>query len=181
MYQEFERGTFAMVVTGPWNLGEFTHRLPDSLQGAWATAPLPGPDGPGVSFAGGSSLVMFKGSKHPAAAWKLMEYLSRPDQQVAFWRLTGDLPGRRAAWADTALTADARTRAFGEQLTRTAPCPMVPEWEEIATRVLEQSDRTIRGAVSPDSALAQLDRIVDKLLEKRRWIATRKAAGVRKS
>jgi multiple sugar transport system substrate-binding protein len=100
---------------------------------------------------------------------------------VAFWRLTGDLPGRRAAWADTALTADARTRAFGEQLTRTAPCPMVPEWEEIATRVLEQSDRTIRGAVSPDSALAQLDRIVDKLLEKRRWIATRRGAGVKKS
>jgi multiple sugar transport system substrate-binding protein len=50
---------------------------------------------------------------------------------------------------------------------------MVPEWEEIATRVLEQADRTIRGAVSPDSALAKLDRDVDKMLEKRRWIATR--------
>ena len=173
MYQEFERGTFAMVVTGPWNLGEFARRLPDSLQTAWATAPLPGPDGPGLSFAGGSSVVMFRGTKHPDAAWKLIEFLSRPEQQVRFWRLTGDLPARRAAWRDTALTADARTRAFGEQLARTAPCPMVPEWEEIATRVLEQADRTIRGAVSPDSALAKLDRDVDKMLEKRRWIATR--------
>jgi len=172
MYQEFERGTFAMVVTGPWNLGEFARRLPDSLQGAWATAPLPGPDGPGVSFAGGSSLVMFRSTKHPAAAWKLIEFLSRPAEQVRFWRLTGDLPARRAAWRDTALTADARVRAFGEQLTRTAPCPQVPEWEEIATRVLEQADRTIRGAVTPDSALAQLDRNVDKMLEKRRWLAT---------
>ena len=179
MYQEFERGTFAMVVTGPWNLGEFAHRLPDSLAGAWATAPLPGPSGPGVSFAGGSSLVMFKGTKRPEAAWKLIEFLSRPEQQVQFWRLTGDLPARRAAWADTALTADARTRAFGEQLARTAPCPMVPEWEEIATRVLEQSDRAIRGAVTPDSALAQLDRIVDKLLEKRRWLASRKGMPAR--
>jgi multiple sugar transport system substrate-binding protein len=181
MYQEFERGTFAMVVTGPWNLGEFAHRLPDSLQASWATAPLPGPSGPGVSFAGGSSLVMFKGTKHPEAAWKLMAFLSRPEQQVKFWRLTGDLPARRAAWADSALTADARTRAFGDQLTRTAPCPMVPEWEEIATRVFEQSDRVIRGAVTADSALAQLDRIVDKLLEKRRWLASRRTAGARKS
>lgn len=135
---------------------------------------MPGPDGPGVSFAGGSSLVMFKGTKHPEAAWELMSYLSQPEQQVRFWRLTGDLPARREAWADSALTADERTRAFGDQLLRTAPCPMVPEWEEIATRVLEQSDRAIRGAATPDSALASLDRIVDQLLEKRRWLAERK-------
>ena len=27
LYQEFARGYFAMVVTGPWNLGEFRRRL----------------------------------------------------------------------------------------------------------------------------------------------------------
>ena len=32
-------------------------------QGDWATAPLPGPDGPGVSTAGGSSLVIFRSSR----------------------------------------------------------------------------------------------------------------------
>jgi multiple sugar transport system substrate-binding protein len=52
---------------------------------------------------------------------------------------------------------------------------MVPEWEEIATRIYEQADRAIRGASSPDSALADLDRIVDRMLEKRRWLAERKA------
>jgi multiple sugar transport system substrate-binding protein len=175
-YQELERGTFAMMVTGPWELGEFARRLPDSLQHAWATAPLPGPDGPGLSFAGGSSLVMFRGTRHPEAAWRLMEFLSRPEQQVRFWRLTGDLPARRAAWADTALAADPRTRAFAEQLQRTAPCPMVPEWEEIATRIWEQADRAIRGAATADSALAELDRTVGRLLEKRRWLAARRAA-----
>ncbi len=175
-YQELERGTFAMMVTGPWELGEFARRLPDSLQHAWATAPLPGPDGPGLSFAGGSSLVMFRATRHPEAAWRLMEFLSRPEQQVRFWRLTGDLPARRAAWADTALAADPRTRAFAEQLQLTAPCPMVPEWEEIATRIWEQADRAIRGAAPADSALAELDRTVDRLLEKRRWLAARRAA-----
>jgi multiple sugar transport system substrate-binding protein len=53
---------------------------------------------------------------------------------------------------------------------------MVPEWEEIATRVYEQADRAIRGATSPDSALATLDHLVDKMLEKRRWLAARRAA-----
>jgi multiple sugar transport system substrate-binding protein len=134
-----------------------------------------------VSFAGGSSLVMFRGSKHPREAWKLIEFLSRPEQQVRFWRLTGDLPARRESWADTALSRDARTSAFGEQLQRTVPCPMVPEWEEIATRIWEQTDRAVRGAASPDSALASLDRIVDRMLEKRRWLAARKAARSKRS
>ena len=53
---------FAFYVSGPWNIGEFRRRLPRERQGDWATAPLPGPDGPGVSTAGGSSLVMFKRS-----------------------------------------------------------------------------------------------------------------------
>jgi len=176
-YQELERGTFAMMVTGPWELGEFARRLPDSLQSQWSTAVMPGPDGPGASFAGGSSLVVFHGSKHPAEAWALVEFLSRPEQQVRFWRLTGDLPARREAWADSGLAADERTRTFGDQLQRTVPCPMVPEWEEIATRVYEQADRAIRGVVPADTALADLDRIVDRLLEKRRWLAARRAAG----
>ena len=70
---------------------------------------------------------------------------------------------------------------YPDQLARTAPCPMVPEWEEIATRVYEQADRAIRGATSADSALATLDHLVDKMLEKRRWLASRRAAGAKKS
>ncbi len=180
-YQELERGTFAMMITGPWELGEFARRLPDSLQSQWATALMPGPTGPGVSAAGGSSLVMFHGTKHPEACWELMRFLSRPEQQVRFWRLTGDLPARTASWADSVLASDPRTRVFGDQLLRTAPSPMVPEWEEIATRVWEQADRAIRGAAPPDSALATLDRLVDRMLEKRRWLAARRATGARKS
>src|SRR4029077_12430211 len=83
-YQEFERGTFAMYITGPWNVGEFRNRLAPATQ--WATAPLPRPSGAasGVSLAGGSSLVLYRESKHKAEAWKLIEYLSRTESQVRF-------------------------------------------------------------------------------------------------
>ena len=176
LYQEFARGYFAAMITGPWNLGEFQRRLPPELQGAWTTAPLPGPDGPasGFSLAGGSSLVMFRRSRHPDAAWKLMEFLSRPEQQLRFYHLTGDLPARREAWADTALSADPRIRAFGEQLQRVKPSPKLPEWELIANRLRDQSERAVRGAAPPDTVLADLDREVDRLLEKRRWLMEKK-------
>jgi multiple sugar transport system substrate-binding protein len=177
MYQEFARGYFSMVITGPWNLGEFARRLPDSLSGAWATAPLPGPDGPGASIAGGSSLVVMRGSKHKDAAWRLVEFLSRPDQQVRFWRLTGDLPARVEAWRDSALAADPRVAAFGEQLGRALPAPRVPEWEQIANLLQDRAEAVIRGAVPLDSALVRFDRDVDRLLEKRRWMIERDGIG----
>ena len=170
LYQEFARGTFSMVITGPWMLGEFSNRLPAELAGAWSTAPLPGPDGPGLSMAGGASLVVLRASRHKAEAWKLVEFLSRPEQQLQFARLSGDLPARTEAWGDTAYTNDPRIRAFGEQLARTASWPKVPEWEEIAIRLQNQVERAVRGAAPPDSVLADLDREVDRMLEKRRWL-----------
>jgi multiple sugar transport system substrate-binding protein len=180
LYQEFARGYFAMYITGPWNLGEFERRLPAELQSAWATAPLPGPDGiaSGASIAGGSSLVMFRASRRKREAWALIEYLSQPEQQLRFWRLTGDLPARRETWSDSALAANPRMRAFGEQLARTLPAPRVPEWEQIATRVQDTAEAVIRGAVGADSALARLDRDANRILEKRRWMLERgRAAG----
>ncbi len=178
IYQEFARGYFNMVITGPWNLGEMRSRLPAALQDDWATAPLPGPEGAasGVSLAGGSSLVLYRGSRHKAEGWALIEYLSRPEVQLKFWRLTGDLPGRVEAWRDTALAADPNTRAFGEQLKRVVATPKVPEWEQIAMRLQDQVERVVRGAVAPDSALAQLSREVDTMLEKRRWLRARAIA-----
>ena len=179
LYQEFERGYFAMYISGPWNIGEFRSRLSPALQNSWSTAPLPGPTGAasGVSLAGGSSLVLFKDSRHKEAAWKLIEYLARPEVQVRFWRLTGDLPARRESWADPGLARDARTMAFGEQLERAGATPKVPEWEEISQRLQSVAETVIRGAATPDSALRGLDHEVDNMLEKRRWLLERQHGG----
>jgi multiple sugar transport system substrate-binding protein len=176
LYQEFARGTFAMYVTGPWNLGEFRRRLPAELQDAWATAPLPGPDAatPGVSLAGGSSLVIFRASKHQDAAWRFVEFLAEPEQQLQFFALTGDLPAHRAAWDDTALAAP-RIRAFRTQLERVAPTPQLPEWEQIADQVWRRAEQAVRGRASIEEALAALDADVDRILAKRRWLRERAA------
>jgi multiple sugar transport system substrate-binding protein len=179
LYQEFARGYFTMYITGPWNLGEFARRLPPGLKDAWATAPLPGPDAstPGVSLAGGASLVRFRASRHKEAAWRLLSFLSRPAEQVRFARLTGDLPARREAWEDAAFLADPNVAAFREQLERVVATPKIPEWELIATRLQERTEQAVRGALPPDSALAALDRDVDRILAKRRWLLERARGG----
>jgi multiple sugar transport system substrate-binding protein len=172
LYQDFASGFVAMTISGPWNLGEFARRLPPSLADRWATAPMPAPErgGVGASLAGGASLAVFRGSPHKDAAWRLVEYLSAPAQQVAFYRLTGDLPARRSAWHIAALERDARAGAFWAQLGAVRTTPQIPEWERIATMITEHAEAAVRGLATPDEALAALDADVDAALAKRRWI-----------
>jgi multiple sugar transport system substrate-binding protein len=173
IHQRFGAGEYAMYISGPWYLGEFRRRLPEDIQDDWATAPLPGPDGPGVSMAGGSSLVVFRASRNADAAWRFIEYLSSPAAQVRFYELSGNLPARLEAWEAPALAGDLKARAFRDQLERAVPLPRVPEWERIATLVYEYGEAAARGRLTVDQALARLDADVDRMLEKRRWLLAR--------
>jgi multiple sugar transport system substrate-binding protein len=180
LYQDFTNGFFAMYVSGPWNIGEFGRRLPGSMAGKWGTAPLPGPDEehPGISIAGGASLAMVRGGRHPDAAWKVIEYLSQPERQLAFYRLTGDLPPRASAWTDDTLAHNARTRAFWQQLQHVRSTPKIPEWERIADKISAYAEAAIRARMTADAALTALDADVDAILEKRRWLRRRAAAAM---
>ncbi len=176
VWNEFGRGYFTFYISGPWNIGEFARRLPQDEQGTWMTAPLPGPDGPGASIAGGSSLVVFRASRKKDAAWRLIEYLSEPDVQHRFHALTGDLPPRRASWSRGSLASDVYARAFRDQLERVKPAPRIPEWERIANQMQQVAERAVHGELSVAAAAKELDLRTDTILEKRRWLLARGAA-----
>ena len=175
VWTEFGRGFFTFYVSGPWNIAEFAKRLPPERRGDWMTAPLPGPHGPGASNAGGSSLVVMAKSRNKDAAWKLIEYLSEPAVQEKFHALTGDLPPRRSTWALPSLASDPYARAFRDQLERVRPTPAVPEWERIVNEMQVVAEQVVRGAIPIGQAPAELDRRVDAMLEKRRWMLDRRS------
>lgn len=176
LYQQFGAGEFAMFISGPWDVGNLRDRLPAELQSKWSTAPLPAPDGtpyPGVSLSGGSSLVISTRTDKRDACWKLIEFLSRPEIQIRFYELSGDLPAHRAAWTTPKLANDPQIAAFRAQLDRTAALPRIPEWENIATSIFEYGQLAARGKYGVREGAAQLDRKVDAMLEKRRWVLSR--------
>jgi len=166
----FGQGFFSFYLSGPWNIGEFRKRLPPEQQGDWGTVALPGPDGPGASNAGGSSLVVFRASKHKDDAWALIEFLSRPAIQERFYQILGDMPPRRSSWAAPALRDDDRATAFRDQLERVKPTPPVAEWERIVTEMQLVAAQAAHGDITVDDAAAEIDRRADRLLEKRRWM-----------
>lgn len=177
-YLQFAEGEFAMMITGPWEIAEFRNRLPAERQDDWMTAPMPAPDGspwPGVSLAGGSSLVIFRDSPRKEAAWKLIEYLSEPEQQIRFFELMRNLPARRSAWEANSIRSNPYLNAFRLQLERVVPTPAIPEWERLTTLIAEAAERAIRAGRPVEEVAAHLDARTDQLLEKRRWMLDREA------
>lgn len=172
LYQEFARGMFSLYLSGPWNVGEFRRRLPAGLQDGWDTAPLPafGADAPGVSLAGGASLVVSSASRHKEAALRWIAFLDEPEIQVRFYALGGDLPGRVSAWTAPELSREPRVAAFRAQLERVRATPKIPEWERIAAKIAYHGERAIRGAATLEETLAALDEDAERILEKRRWL-----------
>jgi multiple sugar transport system substrate-binding protein len=173
VYQAFSEEYFVMYISGPWNIREFKKWMSGKLADQWMTATLPGPDEstPGLSLAGGSSLVLTRISQHKREAWRFIEYLSQKSTQVEFYKLLNDLPALKVAWQDSVLINDPYIQAFYEQFHHVTATPKIPEWEQIAySKVQQCAEIAARGVMSVDAALKSLDKDVDKILEKRRWL-----------
>ena len=174
VYQAFKDEYFSIYISGPWNINEYKKWMIGDLTDKWSTAPLPSKDGenyPGVSLAGGSSLVIFKNSSNKKEVWKFIEYLSEEKTQIEFYRLLYNLPAVKEAWQDSSIANNKYMRAFYEQFHHVVATPKIPEWEQIAfSKVQQYAELAARGEMSVDEALANLDKDVDKILEKRRWL-----------
>jgi multiple sugar transport system substrate-binding protein len=180
-YQAFADGAFASFVSGPWEVKGLRDRAPQ-IDGRWAVAPLPAKEAGGsrASLAGGSSLVVFRTADPAAEAWALVEYLSRPEVQLAFYQATLDLPARRSSWRAPVLADDPHARAFYVQLEHARPPPQVPEWEQLADRLGRWVEQLVHGESTTEEATLGLSRDIDAILEKRRWLLSRRRGAAAK-
>ncbi len=177
IYQAFTEGFFAMYITGPWNVTEMKNRLPKNMQDKWMTSPLPSlnqNDYPGISLAGGASFVINNKSKHKLEAWKWIEFLSEKETQIKFYKLVSSLPSVKTAWEDSSIVNNIYLKAFYEQLQKVVPTPKVPEWEQIVFGKIQQYAELVAAKkVSIDKELSELDKDVNQILEKRRWMLSK--------
>ncbi|MBK9096671.1 MAG: extracellular solute-binding protein [bacterium] len=118
VYQALRDEYFSIYISGPWNINEYKKWMTGDLADKWSTAPLPSKTGdkyPGVSVAGGSSLVIFRNSKHKTEVWKFIEYLSEKKTQIEFYKLLYNLPAVKEAWEDSSIANNIYMKAFYEQ------------------------------------------------------------------
>jgi multiple sugar transport system substrate-binding protein len=176
VYQALQEEFISMYISGPWNIPEFKKWMKGDLADKWMTAPLPGykDEYPGISLAGGSSLVMFESSEHKSETWKFLEYLSEAKTQIEVYKLMSNLPSVKDAWNDPVLSSDKYMKPFYIQLEHVVAAPKIPEWEQIVFgKVQQYAEFAARGVMSVDEALKMLDKDTDRILEKRRWLLSK--------
>uniref|UniRef100_A0A832DEJ6 Extracellular solute-binding protein n=1 Tax=Ignavibacterium album TaxID=591197 RepID=A0A832DEJ6_9BACT len=177
VYQAMAEEYISIYFSGPWNIPEFKKWMTGELADKWATAPMPGyrNEYPGVSLAGGSSLVIFKDSRYKDEVWKLIEFLSEPEIQLKVYKVTNNLPAVIDSWRDSSLSNDIYMKAFYQQLQNVVSAPKIPEWEQIVFSKLQQyAEFAARGVMTTEEALKKLDEDADRILEKRRWLVESK-------
>jgi multiple sugar transport system substrate-binding protein len=140
-----------MMPSGPWHIGLVETAGGADIEGKWAVAPWPGKDGPpGVSWVGGANLSVFTDSENKDAAWAFVEFMTRPETQVAWYEEATVLPAVTAAWDDPKLADDENVKVFGEQLESTKAPPAISTWAEISEAINSNMERVTTGDTPPE-------------------------------
>ena len=132
--QGFVSGVTPMLVSGPYLAAAIKDAAAD-LAGKWSVAPLP-KGTTNTSLLAGSNMAVWAKTAHKAGALQLLDFLSKPDTQVKWFQLNGDLPTVKAALADSTLTSDPLVAVYAAQLANAKIVPLVPNWDGATGKAL---------------------------------------------
>ncbi|GAA1403057.1 extracellular solute-binding protein [Catellatospora coxensis] len=104
----FVKGDFAVLACPAWMQGHIKNTAPDTA-GKWDVAAIPG----GGGNWGGSFLTVPKQGKNVDEAYKLLEWLIQPEQQIEIFKKVGNLPSQPALYKDPAI-ADFKNPFFSD-------------------------------------------------------------------
>ncbi|SDJ99201.1 extracellular solute-binding protein [Microbulbifer yueqingensis] len=166
----FNQGRAAMVISGPWLLGEISEGID------YAVAPLPQnsesgrPLAPWVAVEG---LFLSPWSGRQQAALGLMNYLTGERAALHMAMAGGQLPANLNAYTHPEVARDANTMAFRRQLETAVPIPNLPQMTLLWKPLEKALNKVVKGSASPAGELQRLQR------EIRRDVANLQAAGDR--
>lgn len=130
----FISGAAPMLISGPY-LAAAVHGQAPELDGKWGVTTLP-KNVTGTSLFAGSNMGIWKGTKNTDAALALLDFLSDPATQVAWYTATSELPANTKAMADPAVTSDPNAAVYGQQLQDAKLLPLTPTWDKINSAIL---------------------------------------------
>jgi len=158
----FVAGTHPMFFSGPWHLSLIKEAGGAGFEDKWAIAPIP-KKATGTSFVGGANLVVYKNSQNKDLAWKFVDYLTKPETQVAWYQEVTVLPAVQAGWDDPALKEDPNLAMFGEQLKDTKAPPAIPTWSEIASAMNDSLEKMTAGSLEPQAAADEMQQKAERI------------------
>lgn len=166
----FQNGNAAFMRNWPYAVTLMNTPRDSRVAGAFAVAPMPAASG-GTSAAtlGGAPLAINAYSEHIEASWKLIAFLTAPEQMLERAQL-GGYPTRPALYDDPRLAgllpipvAVARTI-----VARAAARPAMPIYSQLSELLQIQLHRALTGQLAPEEALRSAARDMNALIERTR-------------
>ncbi len=158
----FKEGVYPMFISGPWMVNQIKNQVPE-INGKWGVSLLPGNKNRN-SFVGGCHLVVFKDSKKKDIAWKFIEFMSRPENQLKWFEIAGGLPSNCNAWDSGYFSNKPFIKVFGDQMRHTQSPPNIPEWEEIAAAINRRVEEFILEKNSVEKTQEYLKKDIHNIL-----------------
>jgi cellobiose transport system substrate-binding protein len=163
--QGFKKDQFAALACPAWMLGHIQDTAPDQ-KGKWDIAAIPG----GGGNWGGSWWTIPKQGKNVDEAYKFVEWLIQPEQQIEVFKTVGNLPSQPALYKDPAVL-DFKKEFFtdaptGQIFAATAE-NLKPQYlgkKNGPTRVAVENviTRVQQGGLKPDAAWAEAIKEAEK-------------------
>lgn len=153
--QSFVGGKVGAFFSGPWHMSLIADAGGEEFADKWTVATMPEKEA-GTSFVGGGDLVVFKDGENREGGWKFVEYVSRPEVQQKFYGMVGALPTTMAAWESGELADDPLLAVFGDQLEDAQSPPTIPTWEQVASVIDGEIEKTVKADLDPAAAAAAI-------------------------
>jgi multiple sugar transport system substrate-binding protein len=165
----FQNGEAAFMRNWPYAYGPMQDSSGSRVAGRFAAAPMPAaPGGRPTAALGGSQLAINRNCEHPDSAWKVIEYLTRPEQMRERARLVGQFP-TRVAFYDTPDTATGLAIPSAEArriIEYAEPRPVTPVYTQLSEILQIQLHRALTRQSDPATALAQAQVEMQRLLDR---------------
>jgi ABC-type glycerol-3-phosphate transport system substrate-binding protein len=162
----FTSGNLSMIMDGPWDLPTF--RKIKNFN--WGVAPLPQGPIKKATYIAGESLVIFKQSKNPEAAWTFVKWVTQPEIQAMFSKLSGYLPVRKLVLNRSDyrefLKGDNAMQAFVDQIKIAEQRPTIEKYFiNINQYIAAAIENTLIGNKSAKSSLDEAANKCNSLLQ----------------
>lgn len=160
----FKEGKAAMVINGPWALGDYQGALGEDKVGV---APLPL-----ISEKGDAQPKPFLGVKHimmsnniegdqAALAFEFMKFFTGPDSAGPLAEQAGHLPANTAV----DVSADPIAQAFITQGESVTPMPSIPEMGQVWEPAGQMITTVLSGDATPEGAAATAQETINSAIE----------------
>ncbi len=165
----FQNGNAVFMRNWPYAYEPMSDTAESRVAGKYAVSPMPGaPGGRSTAALGGAQLAINAYSESPRAAYRLIAYLTAPEQMIERAQAVGQYPTRPALYDDPRLAAvrSIPLEQAKRAIENATPRPVTPIYTEMSEILQIELHRALVRQAEPQAALDAAAKRIDALIDR---------------